>query len=153
VYNTQIKSSTTDERQKSKLLDVFVDWMIQRFSELGKEEIEIMLLGKLPDLRDTQAGKVLIAIGVEKGNEKGLEKGALIGTIRTCQGLLGLEVSSETTLRSKSNEERNAASVPRLTNPFQDALTQPVDFEVQRTARRSVTATFVGCVLSLSHIC
>ena len=64
-----------------------------------------MLLGKLPDLRDTQAGKDLIAIGVEKGIEKGIKKGALIGTIRTCQSVLGLEMSSETNLCSKSNEE------------------------------------------------
>jgi predicted transposase YdaD len=105
MYYTQIKFGTSDERQKAKLLDVFIDWMLQRFSELGKEEIEIMLLGKLPDLRDTQAGKDLIAIGVEKGIEKGIEKGALIGTIRTCQSVLGLEMSSETNLSSKSNEE------------------------------------------------
>ena len=113
VYYTQIKSSVSSDRQKAKLLDVFIDWMLQRFSERGKEEIEIMLLGQLPDLRDTQAGKDLIAIGiekgiekgVEKGIEKGLEKGALLGTIRTCQSLLGLELASEADLCSKSIEE------------------------------------------------
>jgi hypothetical protein len=35
--------------------------MLQRFSDRGKEEIEAMLLGQLPDLRETQAGKDLIA--------------------------------------------------------------------------------------------
>ena len=98
MYYTQIKSSTSNERQKAKLLSVFIDWMLQRFSELGKQEIETMLLGQLPDLRDTQAGKDLIAIGIEKG----IEKGALIGTIRTCQSVLGLELSNETDLLTES---------------------------------------------------
>jgi len=97
VYYTQIKSSTSNERQKAKLLSVFIDWMLQRFSELGKEEIETMLLGQLPDLRDTQAGKDLIAIGIEKG--------AFIGTIRTCQSVLGLEMSNVADLYAKSIED------------------------------------------------
>ena len=92
---------STDERQKAKLLSVFIDWMLQRFSELGKEEIETMLLGQLPDLSDTQAGKDLIAIGIEKG----IEIGAFIGTIRTCQSVLGLEMSKEPDLYAKSTEE------------------------------------------------
>jgi len=96
AYYTQIKSNTSNERQKAKLLAVFIDWMLQRFNELGKEEIETMLLGQLPDLRDTQAGKDLIAIGIEKG--------ALIGTIVTCQSVLELEPSIETDLQSKSIE-------------------------------------------------
>jgi hypothetical protein len=102
MYDTQIKSSASNERQKSKLLSVFIDWMLQRFSELGKQEIETMLLGQLPDLRDTQAGKDLIAIGIETGIEKGIEKGAFIGTIRTCQSVLGLELSNETALLTES---------------------------------------------------
>ena len=63
-------------------------------------------LGQLPDLRDTQAGKDLIAIGIEKGiekgMEKGIEKGALIGTIRTCQSVFGLELSIESDLHAES---------------------------------------------------
>ena len=96
VYYTQIKLSSSNERQKAKLLSVFIDWMLQRFNDLGKEEIETMLLGQLPDLRDTQAGKDLIAIGIEKG--------ALIGTIRTCQRVLGLKVSIESDLLTESIE-------------------------------------------------
>ena len=34
-----------------------------------------MLLGKLPDIRNTRSGQDLIAIGVEQGIEKGIEKG------------------------------------------------------------------------------
>ena len=34
-----------------------------------------MLLGELPDLRDTQSGKDLIAIGLQEGLQEGLHKG------------------------------------------------------------------------------
>ncbi len=72
-----------------------------------------MLLGKLPDLRETQAGKDLIAIGIEQGIEKGIEqgiekgieKGELIGTIRTCQSLLNNPSDSEDKLLTKSISE------------------------------------------------
>jgi hypothetical protein len=36
---------------------------LQRFSERGTQGIEQMLIGQLPNLRDTQAGKELIATG------------------------------------------------------------------------------------------
>ena len=113
MYYTQIKSSTSNERQKAKLLSVFIDWMLQRFSELGKQEIETMLLGQLPDLRDTQAGKDLIAIGVEKG----IEKGGLIGTIRTCQSVLGLELSIESDLHAES-----IASLAKMASELQASV-------------------------------
>jgi len=80
---------------------VFLDWLIQRFKDLGKKEIEQMLLGKLPDLRETQAGKDLIAIGLEQG----IEMGELIGTIRTCQLLLSEPPYAEATVKSKSIDE------------------------------------------------
>ena len=63
------------------------------------------LCGNLPNLRDTQAGKDLIAIGMKEGIEKGIEKGTFIGTIRTCQGVLGLEISEEADLYAKSIED------------------------------------------------
>lgn len=100
-YYTQIEAFATDERSKAKLLGVFIDWLLQRFKTLGKTEIEQMLLGKLPDLRETQAGKDLIAIGVEQG----IEQGELIGTIRTCQSLLNGAGDSEEKLLTKSIEE------------------------------------------------
>ena len=64
----------------------------------------MMLLGKLPDLRETQAGKDLIAIGIEQG----IEQGELVGTIRTCQSLLNMSCDSEQKLLAKSNEELNS---------------------------------------------
>ena len=76
----------SDKHLKSKLQDVFVDWLIQRFIDMGKTEVVQMLLGKLPDLRDTQTGKDLIAIGVEEGMNKGIE----IGKIQILEQILGL---------------------------------------------------------------
>ncbi len=104
-YYNQIRVNAPDERTKSKLLAVFVDWVMQRFNDRGKQEIEKMLLGELPDLRDTQAGKDLIAIGVEQGIEQGIEQGSYIGTIRSCQSILGVAPSNETELRAKSIDE------------------------------------------------
>jgi len=112
-YYTQIEAYATENSSKNKLKDVFLDWLIQRFKDLGKKEIEQMLLGKLPDLRETQAGKDLIAIGLEQGIEQGIgqgieqgiEQGELIGTIRTCQSLLSEPPYAEATLKSKSIDE------------------------------------------------
>ena len=68
-----------------------------------------MLLGKLPHLRETQVGKELIAIGVEQGIEigieKGIEKGSPIGTILTCQKLLGLTPTEYSELQGHAIEE------------------------------------------------
>ena len=74
-YYNQIKRFELPEPSKAKLLDVFVNWLEQRFSERGKKEIETMLLGELPDLRETQSGKDLIAIGLQEGLQEGLKKG------------------------------------------------------------------------------
>jgi len=120
-YYTQIESFPAVDSSKNKLKDVFLDWLMQRFTNLGKKEIEQMLLGKLPDLRETQAGKDLIAIGIEEGIEQGIEQGiergiekgmgqgietgALIGTIRTCQSLLSELQYDDHSLRTKSIEE------------------------------------------------
>ncbi|HBJ34935.1 MAG TPA: hypothetical protein DDZ51_09270 [Planctomycetaceae bacterium] len=86
---------------------MFVNCLEQRFVEKGKLEIEEMLKGQLPDLRETQSGKDLIAIGVKEGIDKGIEEGkreALIellearfgpldaNLIEKLQSLAGLEV-------------------------------------------------------------
>ena len=49
-----------------------------------------MLIGQLPDLRDTQAGKELIALGELKGREEGREQGELIGQVRMLSEILGI---------------------------------------------------------------
>jgi predicted transposase YdaD len=40
-----------------------------------------------------------------EGREEGREEGLLMGTIRTCQSVLGLETSSEAELQQKSFDE------------------------------------------------
>lgn len=80
-YN-RIATSGLDEPLKSVLLEVFINWLEQRFVEKGKAEIEKMLVGQLPDLRETQSGKDLIAIGAQEGFQVGLEKGIEKGVER-----------------------------------------------------------------------
>jgi len=68
----RIKSSHLPTPTTETLLAVFVNWLEQRFFERGKKEIEDMLLGELPDLRETQSGKDLIAIGRSEGKIESL---------------------------------------------------------------------------------
>jgi predicted transposase YdaD len=107
-YYNQITEGVADERQRTRLHDVFVDWLLQRFSDRGMKGIEQMLIGQLPDLRDTQAGKELIALGEQKGREQGIEKGReqgeLIGQIRILQEILGSEPTDARALAELSDE-------------------------------------------------
>ena len=61
--------------------------VVQRFPSLTLEEIRAML--QLTPLEETVAGKQLIAIGMDKG----LQKGELVGEIRTYQKILHLPVT------------------------------------------------------------
>jgi len=70
-----IVDSELDSLVKNVLADVFVSWLEQRFRDKGKQEIEEMLVGALPDLTETQSGKDLIQIGVEKGKAEGKAEG------------------------------------------------------------------------------
>jgi len=76
-YN-QIKTSNLPPPAIETLLAAFVNWLEQRFFKLGKQEIENMLLGELPDLRETQSGKDLIAIGKSEGKIEGKIEGLLL---------------------------------------------------------------------------
>jgi len=70
-YFRQLSSEDLDESSQTKLQEVFVSWLEQRFTEKTKQEIEKMLLGELPDLSETQSGKDLIAIGHKDGRQEG----------------------------------------------------------------------------------
>ena len=70
-YYHQIRTSDLAEDIKQTLLDVFVNWLEQHFKSKSKEGIQNMLLGELPDLRDTQSGKDLIRIGQDEGKIEG----------------------------------------------------------------------------------
>ena len=73
-YN-RITQSGLDSASISELQDVFVNWLLKRLAHLSAKEIEEMLLGSLPDIRQTKAGQELIAIGIEQGLEQGIEQG------------------------------------------------------------------------------
>ena len=67
VYYRAIKTSKLKPKTRTTLLEVFVNWLEQRLPHKGHKEIEIMLLGELPNLEETQSGKDLIRIGEVRG--------------------------------------------------------------------------------------
>jgi len=78
-YYNNIADSGLDQLTQQVLVDVFVSWLLQRFCENDKQEIEKMLYGALPDLTETQSGKDLIQIGVLRGKAEGEAKGKAEG--------------------------------------------------------------------------
>jgi len=81
-YYHQIRTSELNEGVKESLLEVFVSWLEQRFKDKGRKEIEMLLLGELPDLRETKSGRELFELGCEEGREEGRAEGT-IDTMRT----------------------------------------------------------------------
>jgi flagellar biosynthesis/type III secretory pathway protein FliH len=77
------------DKQLCLIFEANPQWLEQRFVEKGKTEIEKMLVGQLPDLRETQSGKDLIAIGVQEGIEKGIEKGKRDSLIQVLESRFG----------------------------------------------------------------
>jgi len=90
---------------------------MQRLPFKGAKEIEEMLLGKLPDIRNTRSGQELISIGIEQGLEKGIEQGIkkgreegidqgkLVGQIQLLESLCNSISTMEAHLRSMSIEQ------------------------------------------------
>lgn len=74
-----LKECDLDNRRREVLLDVFVNWLEQRFQKKSKKEIETMLSPyELPDIRDTQSGRDLIAIGKLEGKAEGLAEAIVL---------------------------------------------------------------------------
>ncbi|MCA9128696.1 MAG: hypothetical protein KDB22_16535, partial [Planctomycetales bacterium] len=44
-YYNEIAQGVIDDRQRFRLQEVFMDWLLQRFSDRGAKEIEKMLVG------------------------------------------------------------------------------------------------------------
>ena len=119
-YN-RLDSPELDRASVAGLQEVFVSWLMQRLPFKGAKEIEEMLLGKLPDIRNTRSGQELIAIGIEQGVEQGLEKGIeqgikkgreegidqgkLVGQIQLLESLCNSISTMEAHLRSMSIEQ------------------------------------------------
>ena len=79
-YFRAIRDSAVADDIRSTLLNVFVDWLEQRFRHKSKQEIEAMLITDFPDLRDTRSGQDLIEIGRQEGRQEGLQEG--LGMLR-----------------------------------------------------------------------
>jgi len=62
-----IKRSKLKKGVKQALEEVFVSWLLQRLPNRTKQEIEKMLLGELPELVETRAGRDILKIGQEQG--------------------------------------------------------------------------------------
>jgi len=90
------------------LQEVFVSWLMQRLPYKGAKEIEEMLLGKLPDIRNTKSGQDLIAIGIQQGIEKGIDQGKLVGQVQLLESLCNSMPTVEAQLRSMSDEQLNS---------------------------------------------
>ena len=88
-HNRGIKGSALTDTVKSTLLEVFVNWLELRLKHKGKKEIEKMLLGELPDLRETQSGKDLIQIGKEEGKIEGKIEGKREDLVRVLEKKFG----------------------------------------------------------------
>lgn len=89
-----IKTSGLTAPLRSVLLDVFVSWLEQRFKNKGKQEIEEMLMGQLTDLRETQSGKDLIAIGIQEGIKEGIKEGIEVGELSAMRKAVALTLKS-----------------------------------------------------------
>lgn len=114
-YN-QLVSFPIDDRAKSVMLSVFIDWIMQRLQHLGKSEIEQMVISELTPLEKTKAGKELIEIGYgqgkeqgrQEGRQEGLASGIIVGKIQLMQQQLGLEVTPTETLIALTIESLQA---------------------------------------------
>jgi flagellar biosynthesis/type III secretory pathway protein FliH len=110
---TRLDSPELDRASVAGLQEVFVSWLMQRLPFKGAKEIEEMLLGKLPDIRNTRSGQDLIAIGIEqgieqgikKGLEEGIDQGKLVGQVQLLESLCNSIPTMETQLRSMSIEQ------------------------------------------------
>ncbi len=73
-----------------------------------------MLLGKLPDIRNTKSGQDLIAIGIEQwinqGREEAIDQGKLIGQVQLLESLCNSLSTVEAQLRGMSVEQLQSRS-------------------------------------------
>ncbi len=63
------QSPELDQRIQNRLVELLVQFVVQRFSQLSRQEIDNML--QLTPLEQTRAGQELIEMGIEQGIEQG----------------------------------------------------------------------------------
>ena len=112
-YFRAIRDSELDESCRTTLIEVFASWLEQRFRTKSKQEIELMFQGELPDLRETQSGKDLIAIGREEGREEGRLEGLRHSTRRLVERRFG-HVPPEVALRLEQCESADELESAQL---------------------------------------
>jgi len=83
-----IKNSKLKKGVKETLEEVFVSWLLQRLPDRSKQEIEKMLIGELPELVDTRAGRDILKIGEERGRAEGRVEGLVEGLVEAVVILL-----------------------------------------------------------------
>jgi predicted transposase YdaD len=74
-WYTKLSANQLDKGTQQALEEVFLSWLLQRFEGRSRKEIEEMLLGSLPDLTETRAGKELMQEGKEQGKIEGKIEG------------------------------------------------------------------------------
>ncbi|MCL4868473.1 MAG: Rpn family recombination-promoting nuclease/putative transposase [Anaerolineae bacterium] len=62
-----------DSQTQNRLIELLVQFVVQRFSQLSRQEIDQML--QLTPLEKTKAGQELMDLGFKKGMERGMERG------------------------------------------------------------------------------
>ncbi len=105
-WKTDLQSLELSEQKMKSLMDLLTYAILQRFPTLGRKELEIML--NLTPLEETTAVKEIIQISEEKGLEKGLDKGKLIGQIHMAQRLIRKPLTPMDNLVEQSIDDLNA---------------------------------------------
>ena len=108
-YFRTIRGSPLGTGCKQTLEEVFISWLEQRFKAKTKKEIEMILLGELPDLEDTASGKDLIRIGEQRGEQRGQKQGleiAIFGFLDARFGTLPTAIRESVAKLTPAQAER-----------------------------------------------
>ncbi len=109
-WETNIRSLKLSERKIETLIDLLIYAILQRFPEIGREEIDKML--ELTPLEETAAVKEIIQItmdkGIDKGREEGIDKGELIGKIYMAQRFMRQPLTPREKLVEQSVDDLSA---------------------------------------------
>lgn len=94
----RIQTAELPERAKDRASRVFCDWLFQIFNDLSEEEIRQMLAFTTP-LEETRAYRQIVERTMKKGEligeQKGEQRGLLLGQIQLLQNLFERQAISE----------------------------------------------------------
>jgi predicted transposase YdaD len=85
------QTKSLDPQTQNRLIELLVQFVVQRFSQLTRQEIDQML--QLTPLEKTKAGQELMDIGFKKGIERGIERGMERGLERGELNILIQQIS------------------------------------------------------------